>query len=205
MDDRRHVYHDPMHPPHEIVSGGVPGITQQRAPRRPSSRRARTTAWVFLWATLGLIFVTGAAFLTAIAVGGIMDASDDALFYAPVTEAEEAGVRGIAATIVDRGRRRDYDGVLALGDGSKAFDRSELASDLAATFDDKRVTGAEIDPESTRLLKEKRTGARIVSFELLVDTQDDYYRSSPTFYVRELKGKWVLTGIRGLQVTEVLY
>jgi len=200
MDDRRHVWHDPDFPPHEIVSGDVPGGGPVKV-----SRRARNTVWVVFWVVLGVAVLSVVLFFGAAVVSGVMDGIDDPIIAAPVTEKEEAGMRGLATTIADRGRRGDHAAVVALGDGSASLDAGELASDVEAAFGGTPIKDWAVDINNVQVLKDTKSQERIIVFRLVLTGTDGSERATNPFYAVQQRGAWRLTGIRGRDVQEILY
>ena len=197
VNDRRHVWHDPDAAPHEIVSEGRFGG------RRVSvSPRARGTLWALLWVTLGIIILGMVLIFGAIMVGVAVD--DEPMIIA-LSEQEEAGVRGLATTIADRGRQGDYAAVLALAGPSKALDSEELASDIEAAFGGSPIKDWALDFDNVQVFRDVETDDRIVVFRLILTTTDGEETVTNPFYATAQKGSWRLTSIKGRDVKEELY
>lgn len=203
MDDRRHVWHDPIHPPNEIVSGW-------EGPKKPKkqvrvSSRVRLTLWVILWSVLGSIVLLTIIFLGSAVIAGITEGFDESVIIAPIKPVEEEALLGLAATIVDRGKRRDYASVLALSDGSTHVRAAELSQDVEAAFGGADVRDWEIDTESVQLLEDLKSQERIIAFRLvLIDAEGNSRKTGPFYAAADGKG-WALTGIFGRKVKEVVY
>lgn len=203
MNERRHVWHDSDAPPPEILSGnGVPAA--KSGPKQPS-RRARTTLWVLLWVVIGSVLLAGLAFFGAVVVSAFMDGFDDPVIVAPLKVHEEAGVRGLAATVAEHGRTGDYQGIAELGDGSSSMDTSRLTSDADQSFGGFPLSKWELDVDGVRLLVDRRTEERIVMFRLVLHGSDGTQRSTTPFYARQVDESWRLTGISGRDLEEILY
>lgn len=202
MKDRQHVWHDPSYPPNPVITEDR--MTTLPRAAKPSRGVRRAFFWIIGILVVGALLTVGLAFGAAI-IAGVWEGVTEPVMPAAITTDEEEGVRGLAATIADRGKRGDFAAIAELGDGSKHLDSRELEQDTEEAFGGLAIKDWSIDYENVQVLIDQETEERIVVFRLvLVGPEDETHATNP-FYATERDGRWRLTGIRGRDLVEDVY
>lgn len=198
MSDRQHVWHDPSYPPNRV-------ITQDPTKLPKPGKSLRRVAWIVFGVMLALaLFAVVAIFGSALVVG-ISEGISDPMMPMSFSADEEEAVRGLATMIADRGKRGDFEAIIAMGENSDHLDETELTADVSQAFSDFDIKDWAIDHNNAQVLIDQESGERILVFRIVLTGTDDATRVTNPFYALEVDGTWRLTGILGRDVVEDVY
>lgn len=198
MDDRQHVWHDPSYPPNAV-------ITRDSAKLPKPGRSVRRVFWIVLGVAFALALFAVVAIFGSALVAGIAEGISDPMMPAAFSTDEEEAVRGLATVIADRGKRGDFEAIMAMGESSEHLDEAELSADVSEAFSGFDIKDWTIDHRNAQVLVDQESGERILVFRIVLTGADGTTRVTNPLYALEVDGTWRLTGIGGRDVVEDVY
>lgn len=138
-------------------------------------------------------------------IAGVVEGISDPMMPVAFSADEEEAVRGLAAAIADRGKRGDFDAIVAMGASSEHLDEAELTADVSEAFTSFDIKDWAIDMENAQVLVDQESEERILVFRIVLTGPDDTTRVTNPFYAVEADSTWRLTGIGGRDVIEDVY